>query len=95
MSVGKFSLTETSSPGVVEPIVSGLFNPLSSLFIGMMKQDGRHSPEEAIPIVNGEVTEPSSAGVVEPIVSALFSIYRNDESRWPAQSRGSNTYCKW
>ena len=55
--------TEPSSAGVVEPIVSGLFNPLSSLFIGMMNQDGRHSPEEALPIVNGEVTEPSSAGV--------------------------------
>ena len=49
-----------------------MFN-LSSLFIGMMKQDGRHSPEEAIPIVNGEVTEPSSPGVVEPIVSGLFN----------------------
>ena len=55
----------TSRPGVVEPIVSGLFNPLSSLFIGMMKQDGQHSLEEAIPIVNDEVTEPSP-GVVEP-----------------------------
>ena len=40
----------------------------------MMKQDGRHSPEEAIPIVNGEVTEPSSPGVVEPIVSGLFNL---------------------
>ena len=54
----------------------------------MMKQHGPHSPEEAIPIVNGEVTEPSSPGVVEPIISGLFnplfSIYRNDETRWPA-----------
>ena len=55
-------------------MVPGLFNPLSSLFIGMMKQDGRHSPEEAIPIVNGEVTEPSSPGVVGPIVSGLFNL---------------------
>ena len=55
----------------------------------MMKQDGKHIPEEAIPVVNGEVTEPSSPGVVEHIVPSFFSIYRNDETRWPAQSGGS------
>ena len=50
-------VTEPSSPGVVEPIVSGLFNPLFSLlFIEMKKQDGWQSPEEAMPIVNAEVT---------------------------------------
>ena len=52
----------------------------------MMKQDGRHIPEEAIPVVNGEITESSSPSVVEPIVSALFSIYRNDETRWQTHS---------
>ena len=36
-----------------------------------MKQDGRHSPQEAIPIVNGEIPKPPTPDVVEPVTSGL------------------------